>query len=101
MADDGVRDLLTGAGLSALGAGLGRLMRLTVQMRGARQQMKWVDLVWEIPIVAGMAPVAAGLSDWLQLKDGGAIGLATALGYGGPRVIELILDRIGKGGREP
>lgn len=51
------------------------------------------ELLWEIPIAAGMAFLGAALASWLALEQPMATGLIAALAYLGPRGSEVLFIR--------
>lgn len=86
-----LKQITAGALTSIVGSLFGRLMHHGERRRrGLRVRL--VDLVWDLPVVAGMAFINIGLVRQFSMPPEVAIMAATGLGYFGPRAIPLILD---------
>lgn len=77
---------------SVMAAMIGRLMHHGDRRRQG-YKIRWADLAWDIPIVIGMGFISFGVIDWLSLNKNQGIGVATALGYIGPRIIKVVIDK--------
>lgn len=97
------RDLFWGIVWLSFGTLSGRLMHIAHRYKITGKRPTVASLIWEIPIVIGMALVALGVRKWAGLSPEQAICIATIMGYAGPRVVEAALiwaeDRYLKGGK--
>ncbi|WP_193183288.1 phage holin family protein [Nisaea sediminum] len=72
---------------------LGRLMYLAgLCRRGDRRFWSW-SLLWEIPVAFGMGLIGAGVAEYLDLGQMGALGTIAVASYLGPRGAEATLER--------
>lgn len=85
--------VVSGVGLSALAALIGRLMYHVQEVRAKRRKFFSIELVWEMPTAIGMAFVAHGLSEWLDLGPSATTGMIATMSYLGPRAIDVVFAR--------
>lgn len=52
-----------------------------------------IELLWEIPIVSGMAFIRKGIASYLNVGSPAATGLITELAYLGPRGTEVLFQK--------
>ncbi len=89
-----IRAAWDGAALM-FGAGLiGRLMWHSGEVqRGRRRFLSW-ELVWEMPVAAGMTLIGLGVSDYLGLGVMPTAAIVSTATYLGPRGLEVIAARV-------
>lgn len=85
--------VLGGAGTTIAGALVGRLMWHVNEVKSKRRSFFGKEMLWEIPIVAGMAIIGDATADWLGLSDNATIGFVAMLAYLGPRWFEATVNR--------
>ncbi|TRL35477.1 phage holin family protein [Rhizobium straminoryzae] len=84
---------LGGAGLTVVGALLGRAMWHVQQARKGLRRFFGPEIIYELPIAIGMAMIGEGLAAWLNLQQPTSTGLIAMLAYLGPRGAEIMLLR--------
>ncbi len=65
---------LGGAGLTLVGAALGRAMYHVQQARKGFRKFLGREIVYELPIALGMALIGEGLASWLNLQQPASTG---------------------------
>lgn len=84
---------LGGAGLTLVGAALGRVMWHVQQARKGFRKFIGREIVYELPIALGMALIGEGLASWLNLQQPASTGLIAMGAYLGPRGAEVTLTK--------
>lgn len=74
-----------------LAAYLGRFVYHLEQVRRRRRRLLSLDVLFDVPIAAGMGLLGAGLGEYLSLAQLGTAATAGVLGYVGPRGAEAML----------
>lgn len=83
-----------GAGLTLMGSLMGRLMWIGGQVRAGRRRFWTKELLWELPIVFGMAFIGEGVSSWMAFSPPTSTATIAALAYLGPRGAEVLFFKI-------
>jgi hypothetical protein len=94
--------MLGGAGTTLFGALIGRAMWHTTEVRRNRRKALGPELLWEVPVVFGMAVIGESAAAWMGYDSHIATGLVAVLAYFGPRGTEALFmrwfgERLGKG----
>jgi hypothetical protein len=84
---------LGGAGTTVVVATIGRLMWHVGEVRNKRRPFFGIEMLWEIPIVAGMAIIGEGFADYFELSPLVAAMAIAMLAYLGPRWFEATFQR--------
>lgn len=79
-----------GLGATLGGAWLGRMMWHAQEARRARRRFFGPELLWELPVAAGMAFIGEAVSNLWGFGQPISTGLVAALAYLGPRGIEVL-----------
>lgn len=79
--------------ITVLAVLVGRMATISEQIRSGQRRFWDRDILWEIPTVLFVSFVAFGLAEWLALPQGPSLGLASVLGWLGPRIIERVVLR--------
>lgn len=85
--------VLGGAGSTLAVATIGRLMWHLGEVRKNKRPFFGVEMLWEIPIVVGMAIIGEGVSDWFNFSPVVAATAIAMLAYLGPRWFEATFQR--------
>jgi len=72
----------------------GRLAWHADQVRRGHRRLWSREILLELPVIAAMACLAAALVDYWHLSSGQAGGVGVALGWLGPRGLEVLLVRL-------
>ncbi len=87
------------AGL-AVAACLGRLMWVAERASRSHRPIWTWSLFYELPIAFGMAFIAEGIADYLDLRRVTALGLVSVFSYLGPRGVTKLIERVISSGKK-
>jgi len=90
---DTVRSFSGGAGVTIIGAALGRIMWHIGEVRKQNRKFFSIELLWEIPIALGMGFFGEAAANWMGANDHVQIGVIIMLSYLGPRGVEAFFTR--------
>ncbi len=82
---EALHGLFGGAVATLVGAFTGRLMYHSGHVRLGRRRFFGAELLWEIPVVIGMAIIGEAAASQLGLSQPVSTGLVAMLAYLGPR----------------
>ena len=88
-----VASIVGGAGATIVGALAGRLMYHVGEVRKMKRKFFGKEMLWEVPIVVGMAFIGDGAASYLSLTSQQALALVAILAYLGPRWVHVLLER--------
>ncbi|CAB4141076.1 LydA-like holin [uncultured Caudovirales phage] len=80
--------------LSGLLAYLGGMVAYIMRVQSGATTHKWLQLVILLPVAFFMGIVGQGLTDFLNLHSTASSGMIAALGYIGPRSVEIVFDMV-------
>lgn len=93
-----INNFLGGAATTLIGAGAGRLMYHSAEVKSGKRRFFGKELLWEVPIAIGMGIIGEALSGYFSLDQPMQTGLIAMLAYLGPRFAERTFELwVGRG----
>lgn len=88
-----MQNAIGGAATALIAAFAGRAMHHANEVRAKRRAVLSLDLVWEVPLLFGMAMIGDSLGSYLGLTREVTVGLIAVLSYLGPRGAGAMFER--------
>lgn len=82
-----------GAVTTLFGAGVGRLMWHSMEVKKGQRNFFGPELVWETPIALGMAVIGEGIASFYEVGPTVTTGIVALAAYIGPRGAEVMLAK--------
>ncbi|MDE4098888.1 phage holin family protein [Phaeobacter gallaeciensis] len=90
---DWLSNLIGGAATTLVGAAIGRLMWHSGEVRKGQRRFFSRELLWEIPVVFGMAFIGEAIASYLGANATVGTGIVALAAYYGPRGAEVLLAK--------